>query len=141
MKAKSDIFGDLEMLSKALATFDKVHGKEHPATATSCTNIGSVMQAMGNTMSALEMYNQGLAIREKMLGKEHPDTAESHNNIGLLYQAMGNTVDALEMPNYQGLAMNEIVYTLVSSHLRVRRTCYNGVKAMESLGDIEESKS
>jgi len=81
----------------------------------STTNIDS-------TIGALEMYNQGLAIREKMLGKEHPDTAESHNNIGLLYQAMGNTVDALEMPNHQGLAMNEIVYTLVSSHLRVRRT-------------------
>ena len=110
----------LEMLNQGLATFEKVYGNEHPATATAYTNIGSVMQAMGNNVGALEMYNQGLAIREKVLGKEHPDTAESYNNIGLLMQAMGNNTGAQEMLN-QGLAMNERD-TPVSSHLRVRRT-------------------
>ena len=88
-----------------------MYGKDHPATATSYTNIGSVMQAMGNNVGALEMYNRGLAIRENVYGKEHPDTAESYNNIALLMREMGNNV----------LAINEKVYTPVSQ-LRVRRT-------------------
>ena len=70
------------------------------------TNIGSVMQAMGNNMSALEIYNHDLAIRERMQSKEHSNIAESYINIRLLYQTMVNTVYALEMPNHQCLALN-----------------------------------
>ena len=92
---------------------EKVFGKKHPDTANSYSNIGLVMQAMGDIV--------GLAIYLKVFGKEHPHTANSYNNIGLVMQAMGDNVGVLEMYN-KGLTIREKVLrkqhpdTIISSN-------------------------
>ena len=57
---------------KALSIREKVLGKEHPDTATTCNNIAVVYASQGNYSKALEWYRKTLLIEEKLLGKEHP---------------------------------------------------------------------
>jgi tetratricopeptide (TPR) repeat protein len=101
----------LEMLNQGLTINEKVHGKEHLATAVCYNNIGAVMKAMGDNFHALEMLNRGLATFDKVYGKEHPATATAYTNIGSVMEAMGINVEALEMYN-QGLAIREKVLGL-----------------------------
>ena len=69
---------------------------EHPDTAASYNNIGTVHDKMGDYSQALECHFKSLKIREKVLGFEHPDTAASYNNIGTMYDKMGDYSQALE---------------------------------------------
>ena len=98
----------LEFLTKALDIREKVLGKEHPSTALSYDNIGSVYSTMGDYPKALEFLTKALEINEKVLGKEHPDTANSYNNIGYVYSTMGDYPKALEFLT-KALEINEKV--------------------------------
>ena len=76
----------LEYHELSLNIRKKILGEEHPDTATSYNNIGSIYNNMGDNKKALEYYELSLNIRKKILGEEHPDTATSYNNIGLIYK-------------------------------------------------------
>jgi tetratricopeptide (TPR) repeat protein len=96
----SETLGDypraLEYSLKALAIREEALGTNHPDTAASYNNIGSVYSKMGDYPQALEYAFKALAIWEEVLGTNHPTTALSYNNIGLLYSDMGDTPQALE---------------------------------------------
>ncbi|MBF0496957.1 MAG: CHAT domain-containing protein, partial [Deltaproteobacteria bacterium] len=81
---------------KALSIRLKVRGSEHPDTATSYNNIGSVYDHMGDYPKALDNFQKALAIYFKVLGPEDPNTATSYNNIGLVYAHMGDYPKALD---------------------------------------------
>jgi hypothetical protein len=68
---------------------ERVLGPEHPDTATSLNNLGSLLQAQGDLAGARPYYERALAVRERVLGPEHPDTATSLNNLGNLLQDQG----------------------------------------------------
>ncbi len=70
--------------ARALAICEKVLGAEHPDTAASLNNMGTLLQAMGELAEARPYFARALAICEKVLGAEHPDTATSLNNMGAL---------------------------------------------------------
>ena len=61
--------------AEALAISRKVLGEEHPQTATSLNNLGSLLDAIGDHAAARSSYEQALAISRKALGEEHPRTA------------------------------------------------------------------
>jgi tetratricopeptide (TPR) repeat protein len=73
-----------------LAIYEKALGPEHPWTATSLNNLGSLLKAMGDLSGARPYYERALAIDEKVLGKEHPDTAIDYGNLGSLVAALGD---------------------------------------------------
>ena len=83
-------------------------GPEHPDTALSLNNLGSLLQAQGKLAEAQPYYARALAIQEKVLGPEHPNTASSLNNLGYLLQAQGKLAEA--QPYYaRALAIREKV--------------------------------
>ena len=86
----------LEFYTKALNIYEKVLGKDHPDTASSYNDIGTVYNAIGDYPKALEFRTKALNIREKVLGKDHPDTATSYYVIGGIYKNIGNYPKALE---------------------------------------------
>ncbi len=79
----------MEYCRKALNISEKIHGKEHPYTATSYNNIAVIYHKQSKYENALEQHTKALDIRKKILGEEHPDTASSYNNIASLYDNQG----------------------------------------------------
>ncbi len=65
MQATGNNVSALEMHNKALAICEEVLGKEHPDTATVYSNIGRVIEAMGDKQCWSPwkyMYNKALAL-------------------------------------------------------------------------------
>ena len=86
----------LEWYHKALSIREKVLGREHPDTSTTCNNIANTYDNQGNYSKALEWFQQVLVVREKVLGTEHPDTITTYNNIANVYDNQGYYSKALE---------------------------------------------
>jgi tetratricopeptide (TPR) repeat protein len=82
------------LYQEALRIRKKVFGNEHPNTALSLSNLGSLYYSMREYSKAQPIYQEALLIRRKVLGREHPETALSLNNLALLYQDMGEYAKA-----------------------------------------------
>ncbi|MDR3267632.1 MAG: tetratricopeptide repeat protein, partial [Tannerella sp.] len=126
----------LEWYLKALAIREKVLGKEHPYTASTCNNIAGVYRNQGKYDEALEWYLKALAIVEKVLGKEHPYTASTYNNIALVYDNQGKYAEALEW-NLKALAIFEKV--LGKEHPDTATTCNNIALVYKNQGKYAEA--
>jgi tetratricopeptide (TPR) repeat protein len=82
------------VVKEAIQLVEELLGPEHPYTAQSLNNLGTLYAYMGDFASARPLYERALAIREKVLGPEHPYTAQSLNNLGTLYAYMGDFASA-----------------------------------------------
>lgn len=69
-------------------------GIQHPDTAQSLNNLGSLYYKIGSYDRAESMYIRSLAIRQQHLGPEAIETAASLNNLAFLYQSMQRYHDA-----------------------------------------------
>jgi len=81
-------------VGRALAVREQVLGQQHPDTAQSLNNLGSLLIDLGDLALARCYLERALAIWEAMLGPTHPDTAQSLNNLGYLLQAQGDLAAA-----------------------------------------------
>ena len=86
----------LDSYEKSLSLRKKVLGEEHPYTADSYNNIGTIYDDLGEHEKALEYYQKALDIRKIVLGEDHPYTADSYNNIGAIYNDIDENQKALE---------------------------------------------
>ena len=71
----------LESYAKALRIKQRVHGEDHPDTATTYNNMANVYDDQGKHELALELFAKALRIYQKMLGEDHPLTQLSGRNI------------------------------------------------------------
>ena len=126
----------LEFYTKALNIQEKILGKDHPDTALSYNNIGSVYNRMGDYTKALEFYTKALNIREKVLGKDHPDTALSYNNIGYVYSSMGDYPKALE---FYAKALNIEEKVLGNDHPATANSYNNIGYVYDGMGDYPKA--
>jgi hypothetical protein len=74
-----DYVGAQPYFEKALAIRRKVLGEEHPATVTSLTNLGELLQAKGDYAGARLYFEQALAINRKVKGETSPSEDASFN--------------------------------------------------------------
>ena len=79
---------------QVLAVHEKALG-EHPTTATSISNLGSVLYLQGRYPAAEAAYRRALVMREKLLGAEHPDVATSLNNLANVLQELNKDQQVL----------------------------------------------
>ena len=63
------------------AQAQQVRGKEHPDTAESLNNLGSLLYRQGDYTAAKPYLEQALAICEQVLGKDHPFTRRVRSNL------------------------------------------------------------
>jgi Tfp pilus assembly protein PilF len=61
-------------LERALAIDGAAFGPHHPNVATDLSNLGSVLQALGDLAGARAAYERALQIRREFLGENHPRT-------------------------------------------------------------------
>ena len=79
---------------QVLAVHEKALG-EQPTTATSISNLGSVLYLQGRYPAAEAAYRRALVMREKLLGAEHPDVATSLNNLANVLQELNKDQQVL----------------------------------------------
>ena len=72
-----------------LATRERVLGPDHPDTATSLNDLGTLLWTRGELTTARFFYEGALAIRERVLGPDYPETAASLNNLALVLRRQG----------------------------------------------------
>ena len=60
-------------------------GENHPDTAITYSNIGSVYTNKGEYDLALEKYDKSLNIKMATVGENHPDTAVTYKNMATAY--------------------------------------------------------
>jgi tetratricopeptide (TPR) repeat protein/transcriptional regulator with XRE-family HTH domain len=94
---------------RALATWERVLGPDHPDTAESLNNLGALLSSQGELAAARPLYERALAIRERVLGPDHRDTGESLNNLAVLLKQQGELAAA--RPLYErAVAIHERVH-------------------------------
>ncbi|MCB8926743.1 MAG: tetratricopeptide repeat protein [Ardenticatenaceae bacterium] len=122
---------------RALATYEKVLGPDHPDVALSLNNLGYLLRVIGDYERAQPYYERALKIREKALGLDHPDTAQSLNDQGLLLKTMGNYAEA--QPYYErALAIREKV--LGPDHPSTAQSLNNLGALLRTMGDYIGAK-
>lgn len=91
-----DIDKSYEYYDKALAMYEKLHGKEHSKIAIANTNLGILSQTDKQYGDAINYYNTSLTIWEKLYLQPHPNKAYVMMNLGQTYSTMGNSLTAME---------------------------------------------
>jgi tetratricopeptide (TPR) repeat protein len=78
-------FGDARgLLERALAIDEVAYGSEHPHVATDVSNLGGVLQDLGDLPGARAALERALAIDEAVLGASHPSTVTVRANLDFL---------------------------------------------------------
>jgi hypothetical protein len=65
-----------------------VLGEQHPDTAQSLNNLGSLLRTMGELAAAKPYLEQALAICEDRLGASHSHTEIARSNLAKFITAM-----------------------------------------------------
>jgi len=86
----------LEYYEKALAIYEKLHGKDHPKIAIAKTNIGFIYSRLELYGDATNNFESALKTWEKLYPQDHPTKAFLLFNLGETYQKVGNAKAANE---------------------------------------------
>jgi CHAT domain-containing protein/tetratricopeptide (TPR) repeat protein len=79
---------------QALALRNRILGKDHLLTATSCTSIAENLYWQGKFRDAQPLYERALIICRKVLGEEHPRTASYCANVAIILEEQGKYMEA-----------------------------------------------
>jgi CHAT domain-containing protein/Tfp pilus assembly protein PilF len=82
------------MYRRALAIQDRALGREHPSTAVTLNNLGTLLSLRGDFAQAESMHRAALATMEKVFGEQHPDTAAVLSALSFALDRQGKLVDA-----------------------------------------------
>jgi len=85
----------LAYYEKALAIYQKIHGKEHRKIAIASNNIGGMYRQLELYGDAVNNFETALAIWKKVYPNGHPNQASALVNLGRTYSKMGDKKAAL----------------------------------------------
>jgi len=91
-----DVDKAFDYYEKALAMYERLHGKEHPKIAISNTNLGYLHHKEKLYGDAITYYETALKIWEKIYPQPHSNKALVLMNLGQTYSSMGDQKAALE---------------------------------------------
>ncbi len=77
------------LYERAMGTFEKTVGPDHPGLAWTLTNFGLLESAEGHEEKAEALLRRGLSIREKTFGPNHPEVALSLDHYAVLLRKTG----------------------------------------------------
>ncbi len=75
---------------RALSISEQMLGENHPYTAQSLDNLGTLLSFQGDYFAGRFCFERALAIRLAALGENDSETAKSFNNLGALLDAQGD---------------------------------------------------
>jgi hypothetical protein len=83
-----------EVITEAVVCGQKNVGRDHPDTAISLCNLGTVCEAVKQYPEAEKCYRRALAILEKRVGKDHRHVAGVLSMLARMYEASGRPDEA-----------------------------------------------
>jgi len=83
-------------LNKALKIRQRHYGEDHPITASSYNNLGTLFKEIMKLGEAKEFYDKALKIRLEAFTEKHGSVAESYVNLGDYYSSSKRFPKALE---------------------------------------------
>ena len=86
----------LDHYEKALAIYERIHGKNHPKIAIANTNMGLVYRTLEFFGDAVNNFESALKIWSKIYPNAHPTKAFIYFNLGQTYLRMKNDVASEE---------------------------------------------
>jgi CHAT domain-containing protein/Tfp pilus assembly protein PilF len=82
------------MYRRALAIQERALGHDHPSTALTLNNFGSLLALRGDFVQAEQMQRAALGTMEKVFGEQHPDTAAVLTSLSMALDRQGKIVEA-----------------------------------------------
>jgi hypothetical protein len=67
--------------------------RQHPATATSLSNLAGLLQDQGDLVGARPLLERALSIHEEVVGPQHPNTVTVRRNLAVLLGELGESTD------------------------------------------------
>ncbi len=86
----------ISLFAKALDTFTRMLGPDHPETLVSMSQLAAAYKEGGRLADAVELAERTFEVRKAKLGPDSVETLTSMNNLAQIYQAAGRTTDAVE---------------------------------------------
>jgi serine/threonine protein kinase len=87
----------VEVLQKALATFQAKLGPDHHDTLASMNNLAAAYQDSGQLAKAVPLFEETLEKTKAKLGPDHLDTLETMNNLAGAYADSGQLAKAVPL--------------------------------------------
>ncbi|WP_085575993.1 tetratricopeptide repeat protein [Streptomyces sp. 13-12-16] len=118
---------------RALTTYERVLGADHPDTLASRNHLAGAYQAAGDLGRAIPLFEQTLTDVERVLGADHPDTLASRNNLAGAYRAAGDLGRAI--PLFEQ-TLTDRVRVLGADHPSTLTSRNNLAVAYDAAGDL-----
>ena len=131
--AVGDYSGAQSYFEQALSIRRTVLGQEHPDTAASLGDLGSLMESRGEFSTARTYYEMALEMQRKSLGPKHPLTAGSMNRLGGVQLILGDYAGA--RTNLQD-ALPILMATFDRQHPAVAVCLMNNATLMMNSGEL-----
>lgn len=125
------------LYEQALRIDEVAYGPEHPKVAIRLSNLGTVLQNLGDLQGARENTARALRIDEVALGPEHPSVAIRLNNLGTVLQKLGDFEGARDSIE-RALTIDEATYG--PDHPEVAIELSNLGTVLRALGDLEGAR-
>ena len=135
-RAGGDNAGPQSLHEQALATRDRLLGRDHPELVATLNNLAVAYDVEERYAQAEPLFRRALAIREQSLGPRHYATAYSLNNLALLYAAQ-ERYEAAE-PLYQR-ALTILEQAAGSRRSDVAKVTENYDALLNDTGRIDQS--
>jgi CHAT domain-containing protein/Tfp pilus assembly protein PilF len=127
----------IEPCQRAVVSYEKALGSEHPNVATALNNLALLYRTKGDSAKAEPLYQRALAIYQKTLGSEDPSVANSLSNLAELYRANGDHAKA-EPLSQRALAIRE--KALGREHPDVANSLNNLAELHREKGDYAKAE-
>jgi tetratricopeptide (TPR) repeat protein len=125
-------------LEQALAIDEIIHEPNDPNLAAAHSNLGLVLQDLGQFQGAKTHHEQALAIAEAAYGPDRPEVAAARGNLGVVLRALGDFTGA-KAQYERALAIAEAAYGPDHPNVGIDRN--NLGMVLRDLGDFTGAKA
>ena len=122
---------------REIAWSERTFGPDHHETATSLSNLATVLNDLGDARGAAQALERALAIDEKALGPDHPNVARDLSNLAVALDDLGDLLGARQRLE-RALSIDERAFG--SDHPKVAVRLNNLALVFRGLGELAEAR-
>ena len=126
-----------DLLRRAIALQESELGAEHPALATSCTNLAVVEHDLGNLVGARGLLHRAVRVSERAREADPSHLGFTYANLGLVEKDLGNLTEAHRLLR-RAVAIQEDA--LGPDHPDLALSYSNLALAERELGNLAEAR-